>query len=258
MTLAKPVRTFAVALLVGLATSAGAGRRSAKFGSCEQVIARAGASYLAAYTDTLRRCEKLRLQGVLSAAVDCQTNSADELQGIRIDLEDAIGKACGGADKICGTADDVTLAEAGWADVTQCPDIDGSGCTNAISNCADVAECIACTGAAAANEVASLTFDRFTTSEFGTKSDVNACQQAIGGATTKFLEVSAKALAKCWSSLPPQSLSAPPQALQITWRFFASAFATISPSLPVPSGQSPSCFPDNRAHQHFASAFALT
>jgi hypothetical protein len=199
MTLAKPVEACAVALLVGLATSAGAGE-SSKPGKCEQVIERAGASYLAAYTDTLRRCEKLRLQGVLSADVDCQTNSADELQGIRIDLEDAIGKACGGADKTCGTPDDVTLAEAGWADVTHCPDIDGSGCTNSISTCADVTECLACSGAAAAKQVVSLTFDEFTTAEFGTKSDVNACQRAIGMATTKFLQVSARALAKCWSA----------------------------------------------------------
>jgi hypothetical protein len=198
MTLAKPVRTFAVALLVGLATTAGAGKSKPK--KCEQVIERAGAHYLAAYTDTLRRCEKLRLQGVLGVGVDCATNSADELQGLRIDLEDAIGKACGGADKTCGTPDDMTLAEVGWGDVTQCPDIDGSGCTNAISDCGGVTDCVACAGAAAAKQAVSLTYDAFATDEFGTKSDANACQQAIGKATTKFLQVSARALAKCWSA----------------------------------------------------------
>src|SRR4051794_37574080 len=97
MTLAKPIRTSAVALLVGLATSAGAGKGT-KPEKCEQVIERAGAHYLGEYAATLRRCEKLRIQGVLAANVDCATDSADELQGLRLDLDDAIGKACGGAD----------------------------------------------------------------------------------------------------------------------------------------------------------------
>jgi len=199
MTLAKPVRTFAVALLVGLATTAAAGKGT-KHNKCEQVIERAGASYLAQYAGTLRRCEKLRIQGVLAANVDCETNSADELQGLRLDLDDAIGKACGGADKTCGTSDDMTLDEVGWGDVTECPDIDGAGCTNPISNCADVTDCLACSGAAAAKQAVALTSDDLVTAEFGQKSDANACQQAIGKATTIFLGVSARALAKCWSA----------------------------------------------------------
>src|SRR5689334_7722863 len=166
---------------------------------CAAVISRAGGAFLAARVDVIKRCEKLRLQGILAPDVDSLTQNpnAAELEGVAKDLEDAIGKACGGADQTCGTADDASLADTGWGDVTQCPDIDGSGCTNAISSCKDVTTCIECAGTAAAAQAIRLDFGGFDPSAFGLDSTTNKCQLAIGRASTKFLEVLARSLGRC-------------------------------------------------------------
>ena len=51
--------------------------------------------------------------------------------------------------------------------------------------------------------------------------------------------------------------SAPPQARQITARFFASAFAICVAALPSPGlGHGFACWPRSRASQHFSIAFA--
>ena len=202
MTHVKAVCLSGVVLLLGLTipSSARGQNGGKKPEKCEQTVARAGGAYLAQHLGVLRRCERLRLQGILAADVDCLEGdqTAAELEGIRRDLQNAIGRACGGADKTCGTGDDMTPTEFGWGNVTQCPDIDNSGCTGAISSCADVTTCIECSGAAASRQAVELIFEDFDPVQFGTDSDANFCQLAIGKAATKFLQVSARALAKCW------------------------------------------------------------
>ena len=67
-----------------------------------------------------------------------------KLRKARQKLLDGIGKKCGGADKNCGSVgDNVPLADYNW-NLATCPDFGGGGtCTNAISDCGDVGECLA-------------------------------------------------------------------------------------------------------------------
>src|SRR6185369_8128399 len=58
------------------------------------------------------------------------------------------------------------------------------------------------------------------------------------------------------SSPPPQSLSAPPHALQIAARFFDSAFAIAGAAF-TPSGHGPETVPFRMPSSHFWSAFDL-
>ncbi len=166
---------------------------------CQVAIARAAGTFLAARVDVLKRCEKLRLQGILPPGIDCTTDNpnAAELEGVAKDLADTIDKACGGADQTCGTPDDVPLSDAGWGDVTQCPDLEHSGCTAPIATCKDVTTCIECVGAAASNQAIKLDYGDFVSAEFGTDSETNQCQEVIGRASTKFLQVLARSLGRC-------------------------------------------------------------
>lgn len=185
-----------LSLLAARAVEAGNGAPKQK---CQLAIARAAGTFLAGRLDVLKRCEKLRLQGILPPGIDCLTDNpnAAELEGVAKDLADTIDQACGGADNVCGTTDDVPLSDAGWGDVTQCPDLEHSGCTAPIASCKDVTTCIECVGAAASNQAIKLDFGDFVTSEFGTDSDTNQCQEAIGRASTKFLQVLARGLGRC-------------------------------------------------------------
>ena len=193
---------LAVSLTAGLAPTAALGGSKSRSEKCDQVIARATGAYLADRVAVLGRCERLKVQGILSTNTDClkDGNVAAELEGVAQDLEDAIGRACGGADHRCGTADDAPLSATGWAGVAQCPDFELSGCTNAIGTCADVATCVECVADEAADQAIELDFAELNPSAFGTKSDVNACQLTIGKATTKYLQVAARVLGKCWAS----------------------------------------------------------
>jgi hypothetical protein len=191
---------LAAVLAGGFAVPAGAGAPSPD--KCEQTIARAAGAYFIQHTAVVRKCEKRRAQGVLGPDVECATDEpmAGELALLAADLQKSIGRSCGGGDKTCGTPDDVSLAEAGWGDVTACPDIDGSGCTGSIADCGDIAECVRCVGESASEQTRGVVVDEFEPAEFGTDSAANKCQVALLRGTTKFMGIAAKALGKCWAA----------------------------------------------------------
>ena len=202
MMAARRRRLFVLALLgAGLGTPLGSAW-AAKPISCEQAIAHASEVYYTAQLEVLRKCEKAQVQGRVSEDVDCMFDDpmSTQLDDLATALAKEVGKECGGTDETCGTDDDPSLAASGWGDVTQCPDLENLGCTNTIQTCSDVTDCVQCVATAAAEQVIGLNFEDFDSTQFGTRSTINLCQAAIGKAATKYAEVSANALERCWQA----------------------------------------------------------
>jgi YVTN family beta-propeller protein len=165
---------------------------------CQRAIVKEGAKYSQARSKTLVRCELAKVKGSLPPATDCAVETADKLAKASGKLASAVAKACGGSDKACGgvLTNEITPAAAGFP--ATCPDFEGLGCTNAITDCSGVVTCLQCVGNAAIDQAMDLYFDDLIPTTSGT--DENRCQQAIGKETQKFLAAKAKEIAKCWDS----------------------------------------------------------
>jgi|GEM_PF-1379598 len=210
-----PGNPVKAALAVGLAgwMAAMAGPAAADPLKCQEAIAKASAKYVQARSKALQKCEEGKVTGKLPAGSTLCTiepKAAAAIAKARTAFKAAIDKACGGADKVCGTGgDDVAVASIGWTPGVQCPsfqlggcpDTDPDcGCQRVISHCGDVADCIECTDQRATDQAVGLMYDRFNQAPFGTKNAVNKCQAAIGKEQQKFFAAKSKILGKCWAA----------------------------------------------------------
>jgi hypothetical protein len=191
-TVPVPVSGVAVAILL-LAV----GTAHAEPDRCKSAITRASAAFVQAKTAALANCEKDIVLGKLPPSTDCHSEpkAAGKIAKAVAKLDSTIAKSCGGADAVCGTPDgDDSPASVGWGGV--CPNFENGGCTNTITHCGDVADCLLCIGEAAVDQAISLYFDAFVPSS--PSSDVNRCQREIGRSTANFLRSKSRALAQCW------------------------------------------------------------
>lgn len=174
-------------------------------GKCRGGIVSASGALARAEAQAERACAGKIVSGKLPANTTCrtETKTAGAIGKARAKLIGAIGKACGGGDKTCGTGgDDVTLADAGWA-IGSCPGIEGSACTNSITDCAAIATCLTCIDEAAVDQAISLYYDALTSTDPKNKAQkaLNKCQATIGSAATSFLVAKSTALTKCWQAV---------------------------------------------------------
>jgi hypothetical protein len=169
---------------------------------CQRDLAKASAKYVQGRAKALDKCEQGKTKGQFPPATNCLTDPMVTATFAKLDLKlsGSIAKACGGADKTCGSADDEPLGSIGWGSVPNCPDFESSGCTNAIGDCTDITTCLECIDNAAVDQAIDLYYAAFDSGQFGTNSAVNKCQQAIGKSTVKFLGARSKAMQKCWDA----------------------------------------------------------
>ncbi len=167
---------------------------------CRRTLSGESAKYVQTVVKALQGCRDRQVAGTLPPATNCVTEPATAARIAKAEarLRGRIVGACGGADHACGTADDDSLAAIGWNSGT-CPDLGGKGCTNAISDCGDIADCLACAGRAAAGESMDLCYASLASGEFGTGSTLNRCQRTIGKETARYFRTAAKVLGRCWS-----------------------------------------------------------
>jgi len=167
---------------------------------CERTIAEASAKFAQSKSKALQSCEDKKASLKLVATTDCHTEAKTvaSIQKAVEKLASTVAKDCGGKDKRCGTADDDALPTIGWGAVGACPNFEGGSCTGPITDCNDIADCIACVDEAAVDQAITLYYGDLADEQFGTGSVVNKCQRAIGKETTKFLQAKSKALQKCW------------------------------------------------------------
>lgn len=177
---------------------------------CRAAITKASSQYVQARTKALVKCEGAVVAGKLPMGTDCSNESKTDaaIDKAKAKQEAAIEKACGGADKECGSGgDDDSLASIGW-DIGTCPDIESQGCAMAIDECHDVVECLECVQSEAVDRVVKLAYDELVLPSVSDKT-LNKCQQTIGKATAAFLATKTKALAKCWAAVDKGVAAAP-------------------------------------------------
>ena len=174
---------------------------------CQRTINKELAKFVKTKTKILQKCKNGAVTKAAPASpVDCPlTPQDDKINAAAQKMRDKIAAKCGGANKLCNTADlgenaDEPLAAIGW-NIGTCPDLHGEGCVNAINDCNDIGTCLTCIGHKAVNQSTELYYDLLTAAEFGTGSALNDCQARIGKATAKFLETKSKLLHKCWDKV---------------------------------------------------------
>jgi len=149
-------------------------------------------------------CARKIVAGRLPRGTACRSEAktAALIDRARAKLSNAVVKACGGTDKVCGSGDDVPLAAVGWA-IGSCPNFAGGACTNEITDCVGVVTCVTCVGETAVDQAISLVFDDLTPTDPRNRAErrLNKCQATIGGAATTFLVTKSKALQKCWRAV---------------------------------------------------------
>lgn len=133
----------ATALAFGVAP-APAGSAEAK---CQVAIGAATADFFKARATALAKCADAQIRG--RASGPCPDPGDGKAATAIAKAEDRLiatmCKACGGGDRRCGGADDLTPAALGFAPT--CPDVvvaDGAACAGAIQSLDDLVACLAC------------------------------------------------------------------------------------------------------------------
>lgn len=166
--------------------------------ACQRTVAKEFSKFVQASTKLLVNCQDMRAAG--AATGDCVAATASAITTAATRMRISVARRCGGGDHVCGTADDDPLASIGWGSFGQCPGLPGASCSNAIANCNDVGQCLACVGTAAVQQSVGLYYDALQPGAFGSNSTVNRCQRAIGKAESRFLAAKTKALQRCWDA----------------------------------------------------------
>ena len=202
------------AALIAFASSANAATAAEK---CRGTIIKESGKFVAAKAKALQKCEgTLIAKGPASGNTspvggrcnDPQGKTAAAISKAESKFKAKVDGACGGADKTCGTGDDIDLASIGWNVSGGCPDLESKGCDNPILSCGGVnsngngiTDCLLCMNEKAIDQAMDLYSNDLAPAQFGTASAINKCQIAIGKATTAFLLAKSKILGKCWAAV---------------------------------------------------------
>lgn len=180
---------------------------------CALAIAKSSAAFTQAEITALQQCEAKIIAGKLSGVCpDDDPKTQAKLAAASQKLKSAIGKACGGKNKLCSPTDTGPDADLLRSDVglpSTCPGFEGD-CTAAVaeSGCGDIATCLGCIGEAAAQEAIALYYDVIPADPKAEKS-LNGCQQAIGKSAAKYFVATSKVLQGCWDKVSSGKLAGP-------------------------------------------------
>ncbi len=193
------LRSASIALLAIAVCAPTAGAQVVK---CQRSIAKASSQFLQARVKALQKCEEGVQKGSLVGPCPDgkATASIDKARG---KLNAAIGKSCGGEDKVCGGSlvGEFPVNAAGPAGLdwpTSCPNFEKGDCSNAITDCSGISECLACVAGGASDQAMDLYYDDLEPS--GGDKILAKCQLSIGKATSAFLNSKSKILQKCWDA----------------------------------------------------------
>jgi hypothetical protein len=167
---------------------------------CARAISKASAKYVLSRAKALQKCHDGRIRGTLPAATNCETEpkAAATITNARARFDKVVAGRCGGPNGTCGNGDDLALASYGWGGVSQCPTLQASACTQAISHCGHIVSCLTCLDDEAVRQTLALSSGGLNQSSFGSGSALMTCQRMLGKGTSKFIGSVAKALSKCW------------------------------------------------------------
>lgn len=182
------------------------GSASADPATCRRSINANLGKFVQAKLKLLQKCEEAVVRGKIAGPCP-DAGTASKITRAAGKLRRAVSQRCGGLDRNCGLGgDDETLASIGW-NVGSCPGLETAACSNPISDCNGVVDCIDCVGQAAVDQAVTLSYGSLTPSAAGT--DTNRCQVAIGKSMARFFALRAKSLAKCEDRVLLGSLPGP-------------------------------------------------
>jgi hypothetical protein len=172
----------------------GAAPASADPGTCRRAVNANLAKFVQAKLKLLQKCEDAVVRGKIAGPCP-DAATATKITRAAGKLRRVVSQRCGGLDRNCGVGgDDETLASIGW-DVGSCPGLETASCSNPITDCNGVVDCIACVGQAAVDQAVTLSYGSLNPAVVGTA--LNRCQAAIGRSMARLYATRAQALAKC-------------------------------------------------------------
>lgn len=187
-----PLFLSAAAMLATLVVHADVA--SADPATCRRSVNSNLAKYAQAKLKLLQKCEESIVRGKIAGPCP-DLSTTGKLTKAAGKLRRAVSQRCGGLDRNCGIGgDDDSLASIGW-NIGACPGLETANCSNGITDCNDIVDCLTCVSDAAVEQVVSLSYDALNPSPPG--GDVNRCQAAIGKSMARFVALKSKALAKC-------------------------------------------------------------
>jgi hypothetical protein len=167
---------------------------------CKRAIAKQASKFLALETKARERCAQAVVKQ--SAPGPCpDPAAAAKIASAAGKLAKGIAKTCGGDDKLCGgdTTNEEPPAGLGWPALCPgFPDAQAPDCTTPITDCGDIAACIACVGGAAVDQATALAYGALTPTD--PSQAINKCQRAIGAATARFALAKEQSIRKCWDA----------------------------------------------------------
>ncbi len=175
---------------------------------CRRAVSRAGGAFAKAKVSALKTCEERLLKGKFGpdpgpgarlAYCLADRRTAAKIDRARARLERLIDRECGGLNGVCGDVDDNLDMQSDLGFPSVCPDVDGAGCTNDLTDCREASACIECIHDAATDRAIALFYDDFI--EVGgaaTSKSLAKCQKTMGKETVRYLLARMKALGKCW------------------------------------------------------------
>ena len=172
-------------------------------GKCRAALVNASTDLLHAEAKAEAKCAAQVVSGKLPGGTLCraEAKTSAAIVKARAKLQTEVAKACGGKDKACGTADDLSLVALGWSGA--CPNVAGGSCTASVTDCGSLASCLACIDEAALDDAETMTVGAFVATDPKNKAEkaLNKCQATIAGASSAFLVAQSTALAKCWDAV---------------------------------------------------------
>lgn len=159
---------------------------------CQRALIHQPARFVRAALRLRARCERARLANPAAPACTDDPTTTLRTTLARQKAERRMTARCCGGDRICGTADDESLAALGWT-AAVCPGFASAGCAAPVADPGDLAQCLTCTATYAVDQVAEVVDGRFAGG-----AGLTACQTAIVDAGITLLRDETKALAKCW------------------------------------------------------------
>lgn len=170
---------------------------------CQRAITDGMAKLTRVRLKALQTCEEKTVKDKQPPGTDCLVDTVvlAKLAVAQAELTADVADKCGGKNRTCNAADtgkdaDVPLTDVGW-NVATCPDLEGTGCTNAIADCNDIVTCLACVGVAAANQASDVYYGSLALPTQGIDRVLNKCQLTVGKEAVKFLRKRSIALQKC-------------------------------------------------------------
>ncbi len=164
---------------------------------CAQAVLKGAAKLAHARVGALAKCENAKRAGKLPPLPPCAEEPAVVAArgAAEAKLATAVERGCGGDDRRCGGADDVSLAALGWP--AGCPDLEGPGCARPIASCADVPACLDCLAGVAVERGLGLAAAPFAVADPARAKAIGRCQKAIAAAAATLADKHAALDARC-------------------------------------------------------------